>query len=62
MTSQKNVCCGRLEQLLIRLCLMMRVLFNATFVFSIFCITSKSRSVGETKQQAFLLHDDNRGR
>ena len=53
MTSKKNVCGGRLEQLLIRLCLVVRVLFNATFVFSIFCTTSKSRSVRETKQQAF---------
>ena len=53
VTSQKNVCGGRLKQLLIRLCLLVWVLFNATFAFSIFCITGKSRSVRETKQQAF---------
>ena len=53
VTSQKNVCVGRLKQLLIRLCLLVWVLVNVTFVFSIFCIASKSRSVRETKQQAF---------
>ena len=53
VTSQKNVCGGRLKQLLIRLCLLVWVLFNATFAFSILCTTSKSRSLRETKQQAF---------
>ena len=53
VTSQKNVCVGRLKQLLIRLCLLVWVLVNVTFVFSIFCIASKSRSVREIKQQAF---------